>query len=342
MEECSVLTYNVMLMVEEPWRYQGAKERSRRLAESVYRTCKKIPDVICLQELVAQYQNVVASFTEHPHVTGPVRASWCSDKIRFWPSGLCTLSKYPITHEHHYIFVGDTYHMEVFVAKGALHTRILHPTVGGINIVNVHLNAWTTPRARNARLDQINQLKNWLGQLSLPSHEPLIVCGDFNMDFYETLHQVETMATILNCKYVLPEQVQFSFDAANNELVGCDDPSEYKTLHHHHQSLPPRQLVDGFLVPRHCSALAYVEVLYARSSEPFPLHLNITTRQLANDLSDHFPVLLKLTLPEKISQEVLQTRVVVRDGSFSWKIFLYQSLAVIVLLSVILYFRHKR
>lgn len=342
MDVFTVATYNVMLMLDKPWRFQGAAERSARLAKSVYSGFPVIPDVVCLQELETNYWDVACSFHQHRHSAGPVAASWCSSKIRFWPSGLCTLSKYPITHEYHHIFTGRTYHVEIFVAKAALYTRVLHPVVGAVNVVNVHLNAWTTPQAQAARFEQVQQLSDWLNQLPVPEGEPLVVAGDFNVDFYENFEQIEKMAAVLRCRCVLPDKTQFSFDVANNELVGVDDPSEYQTVPGSCQNVPPRQLVDGFLLRQQVQTEASVEVVYLRSQDVFALHFNLTTRRLARDLSDHFPVLLRWHLGRRTPEEEVARRVVVRDGVFSLKLFLYQAVAVGALLSLWAYARQRK
>lgn len=341
METLAVVTYNVMLMVDKPWRFQGASERSARLAHSLYQGLPVCPDVVCLQELATNYWDVVCSFYDHRHSAGPVESSWCSSKIKFWPSGLCTLSKYPITHEHHYIFTGETYHVELFVSKAALHTRVLHPVLGGVNVVNVHLNAWSTPRAQKARSDQIAQLARWLKTLQLCPDEPLVVTGDFNVDFYENFEQVAALAEQLGCRYLLPDTTQFSFDAAANELVGMDDPSEYKTVQGGQSTTPPRQLVDGFFIRQNLATAGTVDVVCLRSTDVFPLHFNVTTRRLARDLSDHFPVLLRLQLPVRGTTAEPFRRIVVKDGEFSGRIFAYQLAAVGALFGLVLYAHSK-
>lgn len=317
----SVCTYNVMLSLSRPWRFNGAEERSERLSSTFCATIDA--DIICFQELTYNFNKVVKSFaTEYPFSAGPVSASWCSDsKIRFWPSGLGTVSRYPITHENHYVFTGRTYHVEKFVAKGSLHTRILHPKIGALHVINLHLNAWTTPLAQAVRADQIRQVRSWFDSLAFPPEEPVVFCGDFNVDLYENFEQVQALALELNAKCVVPEGVQFSFDASRNELVGLDDPSEYRNVHSGRQEVPPRQLVDGFLVRGADAATSSVVQLHSTSL--FAMNFSLTSRRLARDLSDHFPVVLRFSAPVRQAGE-FQTRVVVRDGEFRWWVFLLQ------------------
>lgn len=91
---------------------------------------------------------------------------------------------------------------------------------------------------------------------------------------------------------VLPDKTQSSFDVATNELVGVDDPSEYRTVSGSYPNVPPSQLVDGFLVRKSGRTQANVEVVHLRAKVLFPLHFNLTTRRLTRDVSDHSQVLL--------------------------------------------------
>lgn len=333
-EQVIVCTYNVMLSLSKPWRFNGSEERSERLGAVFCSTVNA--DVVCFQELTYNFDFVVESLVlDYPYSTSPMLASWCSaNKIRFWPSGLCTVSRYPITHEHQYMFTGRTYHIERFVAKGALHTRVLHPRLGPFNVVNLHLNAWMNPVAQEVRNDQLLQVRQWYDSLDVVRGEPVVFCGDFNVDFYENFQQVEKFAAVVGAKCVVPEGVQFSFDAAANELVGLDDPREYLNVHNHEQEVPPRQLVDGFLVRGWDSASSRVVQLY--SDVLFPMNFSLTSRRLARDLSDHFPVVLTVSgtiqTVHPLECGKCTQRVVVRDSEFCWRVWFYQVFATIVLL----------
>jgi endonuclease/exonuclease/phosphatase family metal-dependent hydrolase len=329
-QKLGIATYNLMLSVSEPIRYTGVRDRSVRVADSFYtHVAPSDVDVVCLQELTVDYDAVRKSFIHHLFSSEPMKPSWFGPKLRFWPSGICTLSKYPITHENHLIFTGQTYHVEAYVSKGAIYTRIQHPELGGIHVVNTHLNAWTTPQAQLARLAQVKQVRSWLIGLSLDSSEPLVLCGDLNVDFYENATIIEAMSSILCSTTVLPSTVQFSFDGSTNSMVGIDDPTEYQTVQHDNTDLAesrplcPRQLVDGFFVSlEHARPVTQrTEVVKVLAPCPFPMHYNINTHKLTRDVSDHYPVMLYLEFELSDSKDLViyTPKIVVSDGMFEIK-----------------------
>ena len=99
----------------------------------------------------------------------------------FMDSGLLIMSRKPLSELQSMTFSTGA-HADQFAAKGALsakvsvHNRHLH-------IVNTHLQAWNSSRAKNARKGQLFELNTWMRNMRVPDTIQLLI-GDLNMDFH--------------------------------------------------------------------------------------------------------------------------------------------------------------
>ena len=347
-----VITYNTMMSVPVPIRFNGINQRKRKLGPCLYTHVKPTAfDVICFQELVFGSKQVLGSMVHHPYHSSTFRSSLLGPKIRLWPSGLYMASKYPIIKEHSYVFTGRTYHVEAVVAKGAVYCCINHPLLGQVHIVNTHLNAWTTGKAHEARVGQVGQISRWIQSLKIPPHEPLVICGDWNVDFYECRDHMLTFCDILKGTLVLPETVQFSLDGQTNSLVGLDDPSEYRTWKEQHGCYEdvlsssvgrcmccPRQLLDGFVIIQKPNKIYHtnVQVIQNKSMSAYPIHFDLSTTRMTRDVSDHYPSILTFRMEpaEECHKPIIPVvdHAVVHDGQ--WECL---TLICVTLTSTILY-----
>ena len=342
-----VVSYNAMMSVPAPLRFNGIRQRRKRLGPALYSCLRPGAfDVVCFQELVFGTEHVLRSMVHHPHHTSVVRSSLFGPKIRLWPSGLFTASRFPIVREGSYVFTGRTYHVESVVAKGALYTCIAHPDIGPIHVVNTHLNAWTTSEAQEARRGQVVQIRKWLGGLGLPPEEPLVVRGDWNPAFYECREEMLAYSSLLGAELVLPAVVQFSCDGQTNTMVGLDDPAEYSTWKERNGCYEdvlssevgmctccPRQLLDGFVVrPNHITRTS-TQVVRCKTRRPFRIQFDLSTTRFTRDVSDHYPVLLTVQVdPTWVSPPLPQAVVVTHDGQ--WEVL---TLLCVTTIAVVLY-----
>lgn len=349
-----IVTYNTMMSVPVPIRFNGINQRKRRLGPCLYSHVKPNAfDIICFQELVFGADHVLKSMVHHPHHSSTFRSSLLGPKIRLWPSGLYTASRYPIIKEQSYVFTGRTYHVEAVVSKGAVYCCIQHPVIGHLHVVNTHLNAWTTGEAHEARVGQVGQIRTWMESLRIPRHEPLVVCGDWNVDFYECRDHMLTFCDILGGVLALPETVQFSLDGQTNTLVGLDDPSEYRTWKEQHGCYEdvlsssvgrcmccPRQLLDGFVLVQEPNTIqkTKVQVIQNKSNLSYPIQFDLSTTRMTRDVSDHYPSLLTfrmnpVTTTGRVVMDDSSRAVVYHDGQ--WELL---TLFCVLITTTVLYF----
>lgn len=304
-QRLKICTMNAFASIPEPIRYNGLAQRAKVFGEAFYKSVGKDVDIICLQELVWEDQIILNSFTEHKFRTPIMRSSLFGSRIRLQHSGLCTLSKYPIQKIYATVFNGPAYHVEKLCAKGAILVQVNIPGLGYVNVVNIHLNAWSGERADKARDFQINQMIEWLYNLHLDPNQPLIVTGDWNIDAYEHSYMVKKIMEKLKSSIILPKTTQFSFDPKINPLVGLDAPDEYATVskkggcvqeYHAHGTCTccPRQLVDLIAISdEHLTPQEKeVNVFEVKYHTEFPIQVKMGVERMITHVSDHNAVLL--------------------------------------------------
>lgn len=359
----SAMTYNVCLSIGPPIVFNGAHARAERIADCVYSNIQDV-DVIMLQELVVNRKRVLDSFIHHPYQTKKVQSSIFSDNIRFLSSGLAVISKYPIVKQRSIIFKGITYHMEVFMSKGAVYAKIKTP-IGFVHVFNTHVNAWTCPKAIVARETQCQQIAAFIKAQDIPVTELVIVGGDLNQDIYEHVSATDTISKMLGgVNFYRPTDVSFSCDPQTNVLVGTDDANEYATRSRKHGCYAefvetgkcvccPRQLLDlmGSMQHHLQPSTASFEVVPIKTRVPFNVHMNLYHIRTIRDVSDHYPCVLRMEFPQSEPQIVTQPENVDIDfepanrASLGWclTILLFFLAYFFVMVSLVLgFFKIKR
>ena len=306
----SIASHNVALSIGPPFAFNGAYARSSRVVDAFYANLKDV-DVIFLQELVVNRQQVLDMYILHPYQTRKVASNIFSSSIRFLSSGLSIVSKWPIVKQRSHIFTGETYHAETFMAKSVLYAKIETPA-GFVHVLNTHINAWTAPKAVIARDSQAQQIGAFITSLEIPTSEPVFLGGDLNMDIYEHGGVVDHVSKLAGgFSFYKPSEVVFSSDPLLNTLVGTDDADEYASrsmLNGCYDDFIktgqclccPRQLLDliGILQTHKLPSDISFNVVPVKSRAPFAVHINIAKIKLITDVSDHFPVVLRMTLEE--------------------------------------------
>lgn len=363
-----IASWNLMMSVGTPIRYNGAQERSSHFAPALYASStyrQKPIDIICFQELTVFKEKVLESFVHHRWQTSEVSSSLFGKKPRVWPAGLVTVSSFPIEKEAHFIFNGPAYHIEKFVAKGMLYTKIRLSASAVVHVCNIHLNAWSTPQARDARKHQIQEICCWIQGLNLPQSEPVLLIGDFNIDWYESGCEVESICRTLRARpFRIQNGFMFTFDGQENPLVGLDAPEEYvltKTgqgcyediLETGKCSCCPRQLLDGCVEVQWSSSsspltLRNSSVVRVLAMSPYELNMNFWTKKVVQDVSDHYTPVYDFEIVCRATAELEENsrkqgwhHPVQRDAQFESRLFLAYLFAVMVL-AVVLSFAVRR
>jgi hypothetical protein len=239
--------------------------------------------------------------------------SFFNNNIRFLQSGLTIVSRWPIVTEGHHVFTGSTYHMEQFMAKAVQYAKIIIENTFIVHVLNTHTQAWTNEKANNVRATQFEQMNTFIQQLNILPSEPLILCGDYNIDFYEHSTIIDNMMNRVHMQLHLPPQPQFSFDPTVNKLVGTDDASEYTTRAFTNGCYDeylqtsvcvccPRQLIDGIATSdRHLRPVSvHTKVVPNLSNREFSIYVNVSSERSMRNVSDHFLVTSEFAFPIKI------------------------------------------
>ena len=316
----SVLTYNTMLTVPEPIRFNGQNQRAKAIPEAVYTLHMKSPiDVVVFNELISQsdatelLHRLSLLGWRHQSQTIP----YAYTKCQFLSGGVYIVSRYPIVAHGIHVFSSCS-GVDCLVSKGVVYCEIVKDDQH-IHIFGTHLQAWNTLGGRTARHSQLKELATfmrfWVGRTKCP----VLLCGDLNIDRYSQSEALESALTRLGMCFPT-DSVRghpYTVDPASNTLVGNDDPSMYTSVSH------PNGCYDEYMSTLHCVCckpewLDYI--LYSTTHlqpstchirairlrcEPYDMRFSATITRQHQDLSDHFPLLANFTFPRITSSEKL-------------------------------------
>lgn len=311
--ECRICTYNVMLSVPEPIRFNGQYERATRIPGALKRLNKKVDtDIIIFVELMdEQYINMIRN---HMYASGWVYTSDVHinklKSVKLANSGIFIVSKYPIIYQFEHTFQSACDGYDCNAAKGALYCRILKNN-NIINIIGTHLQAWNSDKCVQTRLLQAQELNKFVSNLRIPRDEPIIVAGDFNVDQHSNMKELSQVLQIMNLNSLplnttISDNI-FTVNPQTNKLVGNDDDTMYSTpvypygCYDEYMEIMtckccPQELLDYITYSRvHLQPVkgkSFTVVNELKTLVPFKMNFNITTtRGCIYDLSDHYPVI---------------------------------------------------
>lgn len=305
-----VATYNVMFPVAEPIRFNGQRERCARLPAAI---ASLDADVLVLQEMISnQYARKLLRELRHLGWKHHTRA--LAGMFTLVSGGVYILSRFPITREDRLIFDSSACSgADCLAGKGVVYAEIVK---GGrkFHVFGTHLQAWSGPEARNARVKQAHSVRDLIRSLELPEDEPVLIAGDLNVEFYTMQGEFQRMCEIMEAVAVVPEggaaTPPFSCDPQTNNLVGGDDISAYKTKDYPQGCFEeymatgvcvccPQELVDYVMYsPNHLKpSKASCTVTALKAAAPFQIRVNASTVRSVRDLSDHYPLVADFEFP---------------------------------------------
>ncbi len=191
--------------------------------------------------------------------------------------GVVIVSKWPIEDTQTSIY-NDCISEDCLSAKGVLYVRI--NKMGKIyNIFGTHTQAWNSDEEQvRTRLNQLQQLRDFIDELDIPETEPVIVAGDLNVDSYaNAFDEYNRMFEILDAQIPSYNGHPYTFDPDFN-LYASGNVKEY---------LDYVLNINGWLQP----SVSLNEVRILRS---------ITDAMEGWDLSDHFAVYGHFTYPDTL------------------------------------------
>jgi exonuclease III len=173
-----VMTFNIQGL-PAPATPADTMNRFRAIAKILadLRQAGKAPHVIVLQEAFLSDWRTIRDVAGYAYSAfGPGGAALKTN------SGLAILSDFPLRKLKSMIYTSCT-SWDCFARKGAVQLSVQIPgvsdAIGGIEILNTHLNAYSNPDATAARLRQITQFGKFVDQLgTTPGLR--VIAGDFN------------------------------------------------------------------------------------------------------------------------------------------------------------------
>lgn len=329
----TVASYNIMIPVQEPLRLNGQRKRIDLLPAAIAKMDKQENiDVLCLQELIPpEYRSILLKELYKrgwKYVTKPLNTSYFSGKVKLVSGGVVICSKYPIITEYQSVFDTECVSEDCMACKGVMYARILLPGDNIVNVFSSHFQAWDLPKTREIRQQQTQQCFDFIQSLNLSPDEPVIFTGDLNTDFYSKQREITQLFNTLNMQtFDLKESSHpFSSDPMTNVLMGNDETIMYATQKYPNGcydeymktlSCPccPRELLDyvlfstAHLKPKEATSHVY----QLKLDNPVTMKLNVTTERTISDLSDHYPLIGRITFRQpakfqhrKISSDMVE------------------------------------
>lgn len=303
----TVMSYNIMQLPFQDWdqtaRLQNTANTIRQLSVN--------PDVLIINEAFTDdaYQTLTHSLADiYPYAT-PIVGQHCSTDHSNWQTiqGRCSnspfiirggtfiLSRYPILEQHAYVF---THYSKLFEAadyfsnKGAVLIKVAQNGKPRY-IVGTHLQASYkkyVEKAHTIRMQQFSEINSWLKQFKISPTHPVVLAGDFNVEYNNT--PKKHLEMIDHCQCTINYSFNGgSFSAATNWVakagayydgydLNYDDTLDYVAYHQHYQQ--PIQY--------------YMEIIKAKADTKWYWHYlagkwndQLYHDGYYSDISDHYP-----------------------------------------------------
>jgi endonuclease/exonuclease/phosphatase family metal-dependent hydrolase len=214
--------------------HDGQKERLERIPEALAKLNNGSVDVITLCEVFFQVENELCSnmlrkfedygFKHHTRVLEGTGFEF--------PGAVMMVSKWPLRpadgQMHVYRDACDG--SDCLAAKGVLYAAV-DKTENGVtktfHVFATHMQAWENEKAVEARNKQASQMTEFVKQMNIPSNEPVLFAGDFNVDLVRYAQEFKGLSEILDAE--LPKMIgqqRYTSDPSSNLLVGRDGAAE--------------------------------------------------------------------------------------------------------------------
>lgn len=213
-----ILQYNVQL-IHQIHISSGNNARAKLIAEKIGTKYKNI-DVITFCEAFTQTARniLIRNLKKYGYNFHTPVLNISNIKSN---GGIFIISKHPIINYKFYVY-NSTKGTDSLVEKGVVKaTLIIKNTT--VNIFATHLQAWDTPENELIRIEQINELQNFITQQNLEKKDIVIVSGDFNTS-------LSTIKKSTLNKFIFPKltsRQKYTSDPSSNSFVGLDGADKY-------------------------------------------------------------------------------------------------------------------
>ncbi|CAA0141723.1 sphingomyelin phosphodiesterase [Tenacibaculum maritimum] len=294
----SILSYNIFHLPSIASIYHY-KEKYRAEAQKNFFNTREISenmDIIVVQEAFNRYvpiiSNGLTSFINQSGLVGLYCGSWtmnrsdnyfdkmsslsnCSNSPFVTNGGVKIYSKWPIEYDEQLIFKNSLRGTADYLSnKGASYVRI-NKNGKKFHIIGTHLQADEAKKdGSGIRKLQLDELQYWIAQKiksgKIPSNEPIIFAGDFNIPHYD-IEKIKEMTTILQSNEVKLQGDLHSYDESQNTILQSNG-NKY-----------PPQTLDYILVSKQGKQPLFI---------PTFSHTTFRAKNTnaTEDLSDHHPI----------------------------------------------------
>ncbi len=303
LDQLNVLSYNIF---GRPFvvSHDGQVERSCRIPGEIFSQIANSSaiDVIVIQEAFtagcrtgADLRTLLSHYG-WPYSTRTVGAAAGS----LSNGGVFIASKWPIVTSAEEVY-SDCTGPDCLAAKGIIYGRILK-TLGcqmrHFSMFGTHLNAGPGAAQAKVRLEQAKQLHNFATKQNISASEAVLIAGDLNIDNLHATMEVNGLLTVLGAN--LPQitgSTQATTDPENNPLHDGSGPKWVDYVLY----------LSNYARP----SLATLEAIRLRTASTFNVCMSAPLRPdyvvpnsgwckrtlTIQDLSDHYPVLGRMSFP---------------------------------------------
>jgi|TARA_Y100000310_G_scaffold331912_1_gene406444 endonuclease/exonuclease/phosphatase family metal-dependent hydrolase len=141
------------------------------------------------------------------------------DQLFSLNGGVVVLSRWPIDREAEHIFSVCNW-PDCWVKKGVVYVR-LNVNQQVVHLFGLHLQA--EDEFAPTRLKQLGEVEVFVQAQRIPPHEPVLIAGDFNVDYFanDTDGEFDALAGALNTVFPEPQPAA-SYDSATNSMLQED------------------------------------------------------------------------------------------------------------------------
>jgi endonuclease/exonuclease/phosphatase family metal-dependent hydrolase len=315
---------NVMMPVPKPLRFTAQEERLEQIAKWIQSDqCQHIDVFIFIELIPIELEN---KLRQTLHNQGYIYHSIQRQNIHVVRSGIVCYSKFPITNTSDVSYNTECEGSDCLADKNMLYVELQTSTHGSLHLFMTHLHAWHTEFSQRVRIEQLTQLSKFITLHNIPSTEPVLICGDFNIDKSHNQQLLE----ILQGANISTASEHYSIEPTLNPLVGLDNIEYYTNEQYpngcvneywqsHECVCCPREWIDYAVISTNHLPIDKInqKVIIPRvDTYDITLGLTFTPWQLTNTLSDHFPILIEMDwTPSKQVNQVAK-QIITYDDMF--------------------------
>lgn len=359
----NICTYNVMLTVPEPIRFNGQIKRANLIPERLADlSMNKDLDVVVFVELISPNTRYIViekmKKLGWPYVSEPISANAFFSSLKVVSGGVIIMSKHPIIYQYNHVFEDACEGYDCIACKGVVFCRIKKGD-NVFNIVSTHFQAWDTPEAQNIRQLQAETCAKVIRSMNIQNDEPVILAGDLNIDFYTRQPEIQKLCSTMDIKLLdrKEESYEFSSDPSTNKLMGNDEDIMYATKKYpkgcyseymETMSCPccPQEWLDyiAYSTVHLKPSFSEMYVYKIKAHKKFRMKYNLTTERVIDDLSDHYPVIGTFIFDEespfdhRVIVSSLPEQKVVSETWYTVFTVLTITTLIIVIVVIIVYF----